>query len=250
MKIAVVALAGATLLAAACTSCSGRSDAVDHSAPGPGSPATGSELVLRTRTTGGIAGFGGPGSLPDFSLYGDGQVIAGSRSPVEYHLTPAAVRRLVAAASDAGLARRHDVTDPQMTDAIYKVITFVAGGRAVTSKIVQPGGGTKIATFLGRLDPARWPRTDLTAEPHPYRAERLAVLAVPVAGGTGPAWPLHPLATGTPVGTRTCSVLTGGDVARAERLAAQGDQWTDHGRAYRVTLRPLLPDETGCAALT
>lgn len=244
MKIAVVALAGAAIFAAAC---SGRSDAVGHSSPG--SPATGSGLVLRTRTTGGIAGFGGPGSLPDFSLYGDGRAISGNRSPVEYHLTPAAVRRLVAAASGAGLARRHDATDPQMADAIYKEVTFVTGGRTVSSKVVQPGAGSKIAAFLDRIDPARWPRADLTAEPRPYRPERLAVLAVPVAGGTGPAWPLRPLAAGTPVGTRTCSVLTGVDMAQAKRLAAKGGQWADRGRAYRVTLRPLLPDETSCAAL-
>lgn len=247
MKIAVVALAGAALLSAAC---SGRSDAVDHSTPAPpASPAAGADLVLRTRTTGGIAGFGGPGSLPDFSLYRDGLAIAGNRSPVEYHLTPAAVRRLVAAASGAGLGHRHDVTDPQLTDAIYKVITFVTGGRAVTSKIVQPGGGSRIGAFLDRLDPARWPHSDLTAAPRPYHPQRLAVLAVPVADGSGPAWPLGPLAAGTPVGTRTCTVLTGGDMTQAERLAAKGDRWTDHGRTYRVTLRPLLPDESGCAAL-
>jgi hypothetical protein len=246
MKTAVVvALAGAALLA---EGCSGRSDAVGH--PASTTPRAGVTLILRTRTTGGIAGFGGPGSRPDFSLYADGRAIVGNRSPVEYHLTAAAVRRLVRAATDAGLTRRHDVTDPQMADAIYKVITFVTGGRPVTSKVVQPGGGTRIAAFLADLDPARWPRTDLTAAPHPYRPERLAVLAVPVAGGTGPAWPLHPLGAGTPVGTSTCTVLTGGDIARAERLAAKGGQWTDHNRAYRVTLRPLLPDEPGCAALT
>lgn len=239
----VVAFAGVVLLG---TACSGRSDAVDQASP---APPTGTGLVLRTRTTGGIAGLGGPGSLPDFSLYGDGRAIAGGRALTEYHLTPQALRRLVAEASEAGLATPRTIDDPNMADAFYKVVTFVTGGRARTSKIIQGGGGGRVARFLERLNPSTWPRADLTADPRPYRPERVAVLAAP-GEGTGPTWPLRSLASATKVGVRGCTVLTGDDAAKAQRISTRSALWTDHGKVYRVTVRPLLPDETGCAALT
>lgn len=247
----VVACVGSVLLAG----CSGRSEAgLDRSAsPAPSAssaPAAGSGLVLRTMTSGGIAGMGGPGSLPDFSLYGDGLAIAGSHSPMEYHLTPQALGRLLSAAAAAGLAAPRTVADPRVNDALYKTITFVVDGRPRISRIPEPGGSDPAAAFLARLDPATWPRQDLSTDPRPYRPSRVAVLATPVETDTAPTWPFAPLASGTTVGTRTCTVLTGPDVGRAERLTARQTAWTDHGRVYRVTLRPLLPDEADCTALT
>jgi hypothetical protein len=43
-------------------------------------------------------------------------------------------------------------------------------------------------------------------------------------------------------------VLTGRDVAKVQRLAVRPD-WRDRGQTFRVTVRPLLPDERDCAAL-
>jgi hypothetical protein len=206
--------------------------------------------VLRTRTTGGIAGLGGPGSMPDFSLYGDGRAITGGARPMEYHLTSRALRRLVSEASTAGLATPRTVDDPHIADATYKVITFVTGGRARTTKIIQEGRGAddRAAAFLSRLDPARWPRGDQSAAPRAYHPSRVAALAsaAPDAGDAA-TWPFAPLAAGTPVGGFTCTVLTGRDAAKAQQAPARA--WRDHGRTYRVRVRPLLPDEHGCAAL-
>ena len=250
MKTATAsALAGIALLA---SGCAGSSNAdVDHPAPVPKSFGAGGSLVLRTTTSGGIAGLGGPGTAPDFSLYADGQAIvrSGTRQ-TEYHLTLKALQHLVAAASDAGLATPHTSDDRHIADGMYKNITFVTGGRARTSRIMLEAGGKAdpAAAFLKRLAPSAWPRTDLTAAPKPYHAARTAVLAAPAAG-KGPSWPYKPLTAGTRVGTRTCTVLDGADAAKAERAATSTPQWTDHGDTFRVTLRPLLPDEPNCAAL-
>jgi hypothetical protein len=255
MKTAVAsALTGLALLA---SGCAGDSDAQvgDSTSPRLGdstSPSLGAAdaLVLRTMTTGGIAGLGGPGTLPEFSLYGDGRAITGGAQPTEYHLTPQALRRLVSAASEAGLAKPRTVDDRNISDAMYKVITFVTGGRARTTKIIQAGdhADDPAVRFLTRLVPSSWSRGDQASTPRPYRPGRVAVLAVSSPDGTGPKWPFKPLNTGTRVGMRSCGVLTGGDAAKAQRLAAR-PQWRDGGQTYRVSIRPLLPDEHDCAAL-
>jgi hypothetical protein len=249
MKTAVrAAITGFALLAAGCAGDS-HAQVEDQAYPSLG---TADALVLRTITSGGIAGLGGPGTMPDFSLYGDGRAITGGAHPMEYHLTHRALRRLVSDASKAGLATPRTAGNPNVSDAMYKVIIFVIGGRARTTKIILGGGrpGDPAARFLPRLDPASWPRGDQSAAPKPYRPAQVAALATasPGAGGTAPQWPLKPLASGTRVGMRTCTVLTGGDVAKAQRLAAR-PQWRDGGRTFRVTIRPLLPDERDCATL-
>ena len=247
MKTAVaLVLTGLALLASGCAGDS-QAQVGDSASPSLGAA---DALVLRTMTTGGIAGLGGPGTMPEFSLYGDGRVITGGSLPTEYHLTPQAFRRLVSAAAEAGLATPRTVDNPRIADAMYKVITFVTGGRARTTKIIQGGGRADdpAAKFLTRLAPASWSRGDQTSAPRPYRPGRIAVLAVPSPDGTGPKWPFPPLGTGNRVGTRSCTVLTGGDAAKAQRMARR-PQWRDRGRTYRVTIRPLLPDEHDCAAL-
>jgi len=248
MRTAVAAaLSGVALLASGCAGDS-QAQVDDSTSPSLGS---GDALVLRTVTSGGIAGLGGPGTLPDFSLYGDGRAITGGTHPMEYHLTRQALHRLVADASKAGLATPRTADNPRIADAMYKVITFVTGGRARTTKIIQGGGRAddRAASFLPRLVPANWPRGDQAADPRAYRPKRVAVLAFASPGeGTAAKWPLRPLTPGTPVGGRTCTLLTGADVAKAERLAGRS-AWQDHGRTFRVAIRPLLPDEPDCAAL-
>src|SRR4051812_1818442 len=117
MKWAVsTAFAGIALLV---SGCAGNSRAaVDRPAPASSSAGADAGLVLRTTTSGGFAGFGGPGSIPDFSLYGDGRAIVRSPALTEYRLTPRALKRLVTAALDAGLATPRTVDDPKVADAM------------------------------------------------------------------------------------------------------------------------------------
>lgn len=249
----------AVLTSCAVTGCTGDSQAQVGDSPAQAGDSTspdlgsGEALVLRVRTTGGIAGLGGPGSMPDFSLYGDGRAITGGRRPMEYRLTRQAFQRLVTDARKAGLATPRTAVNPRIADAMFKVITFVSGGRARTTKVIQGGGDPSDPAlgFLPRLTPANWPKSDQAAPARPYRPARMAVLAVatPEEGGA-PKWPLKPLASNARVGTSECTVLTGADVARAERLMTGRTRWHDRGTTYRVVFRPLLPDERGCAALS
>jgi hypothetical protein len=241
------ALSGVALFVSGCAGDS-QAQVGDSTSPSLGSP---DALVLRTMTTGGFAGLGGPGTFPDFSLYGDGRAVTGGGQPMEYHLTSRALRRLVKEASKAGLATPRTVDDPNISDASYKVITFVTGGRARTTKVVQEGGHADdpAKKFLARLVPANWPRGDQASAPGPYRPSRVAVLAV-ASPGSGPKWPFGPLTSGTRVGTSGCTVLSGADATKAQRMAAIRTQWNDRGESFRVRIRPLLPDEPDCAALS
>src|SRR5690348_9910367 len=91
-----------TAIALLVSGCAGSSRA-GTGRPAEASAAAGGSLVLRTTTSGGFAGLGGPGALPDFSLYRDGRAIVSGTGLTEYHLTRQALRRLVAEASAAGL---------------------------------------------------------------------------------------------------------------------------------------------------
>ena len=65
-------------------------------------------------------------------------------------------------------------------------------------------------------------------------------------------WPLGPLGSfGAPRtdGVLRCGVLDGQDLERVRPLLAASHQltfWRSEGKTYRLDLRPLLPDESGC----
>lgn len=245
----VPALACAALTAgAALAACGDGSGTAEPSSPVPapsssssgGAPA-GENLVLRWRRTGGIAGLGGPGSLPDFSLYSTGRAVAsGQGGPTEYRLSPEAMRRLLDGARAAGLTRSHSVGPGGVADAITIVVTL----DGATTRIVQPEtqSGPE-GRFLRRLDPAAWPASDLVGKPAPYKPEKTAVLAGPATGSTTvKAWPLEPLGGGVPVAGSICTVAPAAKVPATNPDTA----WRSGGQTYSVRLRPLLPAESSC----
>ncbi|PRX04744.1 UNVERIFIED_ORG: hypothetical protein CLV66_1067 [Actinomadura viridilutea] len=256
---AAAALAG-TIALAACGPHDGTPDAAPSPAPSARQTdrAPAERLVLRWRRTGGIAGLGGPGALPDFSLYADGRAVfaqgAHAQTATEYRLTPDALRRLLDEARAAGLARsRTRAPRQQVADAFIVEITM-GGAR---TRIVHPEGVDDPAVrFLDRLHPPSWAASDQAGPSRPYRPARVAVLAGRVGADTGAhgvrAWPLAPLGRGERAAGRLCTVLTGRDAATAARLAAQNrfdTAWRSDGRLYAVRFRPLLPDEETCADL-
>jgi hypothetical protein len=98
----------------------------------------------------------------------------------------------------------------------------------------------------------------------PYEPAALAAIATPwVAPGADGglpapepvAWP-GPALPGEAMGSADLGVgcvVAEGDQARAVLTAAAkanaATPWTSGGKKWSVTLRPLLPDETGCADL-
>ncbi|MEU5881943.1 hypothetical protein [Spirillospora sp. NPDC047279] len=212
-------------------------------------PAAGT-LVLRWRMTGGFAGVGGPGTVPEFSLYGDGRAIARDGARLnEYRLTRDGVRRLTAEAEAAGLDRPRTIGPEDVADAMILEITL----NGVRTRVVQPEGQTTPVTrFWKRLDPEGWPPAERRGPDGPYRPLTVAVIAgEATTGGEVRTWPFkRALGGGEPAAGGICSVLSGADGRKAEGMAASaepGVRWRDHGRTYSVRFRPLLPDESTCA---
>ncbi|MFI0355474.1 hypothetical protein [Actinomadura sp. 9N407] len=238
--------------------CGGRTQGPEtgESSPSRVDPQDGG-LVLRWRMTGGIAGLGGPGSLPEFSLYGDGRAIVKSESsaPVtahrEYQLKPGALRRLLDEARAAGLDRSRTIgSDENIADAMTLVITM---GEART-RVVQPEAQNVPAVrFWKRLDPKGWPQGDQAAPAKEYRSTRVAALAgeSPASGGQRVSdWPVdRSLGEGERVAGGLCTVYTGEDRDTVVKHAATGDgdhRWRSGGKVYSVRLRPMLPEERTC----
>jgi hypothetical protein len=228
----------------------------------------GHRLVLRGWISGGIAGRGGAGTLPEFSLYDDGSAIApqgglsGPVRPTEYRLTPTALQGLLSEAHAAGLARSRTVDRPGVADATYLTLMFRAGGRIATTRIIEVGTENDPAERFWRQqlhaqgtgNGIEFPAADLARDPAPYRPARLAVLASDIGQDTGESakdWPLAPLNRGERVGGRSCTVLTGVELAKATQVLAADPRarWRSGGQTYLVSSRPLLPDEAGCRSL-
>ncbi|REE98811.1 hypothetical protein [Thermomonospora umbrina] len=247
------------LTVTALTACGTNEDPAPRTTALPTAPsvtAAPDALLLRWRLTGGIAGVGGPGSLPDFSLYGDGRALAPVREDGvevlrEYRLTADALGRLLDGARAAGLDRNRTVSDPRVADAFTLAIRY---GSART-RIQHPEGAADPAVrFWKRLSPEAWPAGDLAAPPRTYAPERLAVLTGEVVGGDRKArpWPLRPLGGGERAAGGRCTVLQGADTRRALELGTStpaGTAWRSDGTVYSVRWRPLLPDETSCRTM-
>jgi hypothetical protein len=242
----------------------GRPSASSTSARADPGPARSGKLVLRWRMTGGIAGFGGPATLPEFSLYEDGRAIttppAKGRPGAfaeqrEYRLYPAAVRKLLREARAVGLDRSRPVGS-DFPDAMVLEITM---GKART-RIVQPedwSDDRAVAFWKRRLHPRGWPDAEQAAPERRYEPERLAVLAgesPPAAGQRVSDWPLRrPLGRGVRAAGGICTVLTGADkdtVIKHVATAGPGHRWRSGGATYSVRLRPMLPDERTCRDLS
>jgi hypothetical protein len=210
------------------------------------------DVVLRARTVGGVGGIGGQDTLPDVSVYGGGRVIARDADwATEYRLTPAAYDRLVREAWRAGLATPRTIEPSGVADAFSTVLTFVPDRRPRTTMVIKiPGEGGAPAAFAARLDPKNWRAGDLAAGPTPYRPVRLVTLAyeAPDVEVASP-WPFGALGSGEQVAGRTCLPIDSQRTIDRARSVAGRHEWTYGGLGYRVSFRPLLPDEKGCAGL-
>jgi hypothetical protein len=253
---------------------------------GPSSPPGGDEdtLVLRVAHSGGFAGREAlVGRMPETSVYADGRVIFEGPVTLSYPgpalpntqvvmISPATLRELVAKAVAAGVKQGADLGRPGVADAPTTEITVRTDGGPQTVGAValaearaddpqlttaQQQARTRLRAFTAELD-----KLKAGAKPQPYRAEILAALARPyVEPGDelpgrpqevrwpGPALPGEPL---SPALKLTCVTATGEQADAITAAAAKANSitpWISGGNGWTVRLRPLLPDETGCADL-
>ncbi|QFZ18698.1 hypothetical protein [Saccharothrix syringae] len=210
-------------------------------------PPSGKTVALRVEVIGGGPLRPGTVTFPEFVLYGDRTLIrADGDVPVEHHLTREEFDRIYDRARSAGLETARTF-DEQAPDApVLEVVFGFDGGRSVT-RITAPDrespGEAGEVTRAVVVDPER----DLSSPHQPYAPERVAVVAGTSSGAAeGPEWPLEPLAEGVALNGGRCAVY---DAAQVHEIRSD-TTWTSRGVAYRVQVRPLLPDEADCAALT
>jgi hypothetical protein len=264
------------LVLAACAS--GGSDAEEP--PRSAGPYAPDDLVLRVEYTG---GFLAPqllaGRLPLVSVYGDGRVVSEGPVAAIYpgpalpnlqvrRIDAAQVQSLVDRAIDAGVGETTDLGTPPMADAPSTRFTVSTGLETLTREAYalseHPTGVTEeqaaaraeLAAFLGEL-------TDLaTGASQSYAPAAVAALATGYVPAEDPAlvqpdvrWP-GPALPGEPLGPGlglSCDVATGDQAAAVLEAAGSADllaPWLgDGGARWSLLLRPLLPDEAGCADL-
>ncbi|MFI0452623.1 hypothetical protein [Actinomadura sp. 6N118] len=226
------------------------------SAPASEAPSAGpsDRLLLRWRMTGGFAGLGGPGSIPEFSLYADGRAYAIQKgdvdSPVDslakFQLRSDALTRLLRDARAAGLERSRTAGSEDVADAQIVEITMGSARTRVIQPESQPADPA--VRMWKRLQPYAWPTADQQGSHRPYLPLQVAVLAgeTTSSGKTIKPWPLAPLAQGERAAGAICKVVTHLDSTTARELAQSNVVWLSQGKTYAVRLRPLLPNEHTC----
>ncbi len=227
--------------------------------------------------------------LPAYSLYADGRLITDGPVPAIYpgpalpnvqvqRLDDAAVRTLVDRAGAAGIAETTDLGSPPVADMPATLFTLTtAEGTAVRevaalSEYADQGDGAGLTEeqLAGRArlrelltalsDVGRQLTPDGRVPVEAYVPAAVAAVATPWVDPEDElvhpeqAWP-GPDLPGEPVGGPLevgCVVAAGGQadaVMAAAATANAATPWVSAGGRWSVLLRPLLPDESGCADL-
>lgn len=263
----------------------GSSPAPDNSSAPP-APGADDALVLRVSSAGGFVPASTlVGRLPQTSVYADGRVIFEGPVPASYPgpalpnlqwgtISPAVLQQLIDKAVAAGVKPGTDFGQPGVADAPTTEVTVrTAAGEQTVGAVAlrearpddprltkaQQEARTKLRTFVDELNDVS--TTLMTSQPQQYRPEALAALVQPYAEPDGqpgrPAtaeWP-GPALPGeklSPTVQLTCVTATGEQldaVLAAAKSATANTPWVWADTSWSVLLRPLLPEETGCADL-
>jgi len=279
------ATAALALLSACARPGDGAGAAPDVSSPAPlTAPATADGLVLRMTRQGGFVPVETvPGRVPEVSVYADGRVVTPGPQIQIYpgpavpnlevtDIGAAAAAELVRRAEAAGVRTGADFGQPGVADAPDTRIDVITGGGP--QSVTVPALGQAAPDDPRLTPPQRDARAKLTTfteelralgdrgEAKPYRPAAVAALAQPYSAPDdglparplpvawpGPPLPGPALSPGVKLG---CVTATGAEAAAVLAAAGEANQntpWTSGAERFRVTFRPLLPDESGCADL-
>ncbi|TDC82010.1 hypothetical protein E1193_13190 [Micromonospora sp. KC606] len=271
------------LILLATTACAQQDDPAGAAAP----TYPGDAVVLRIEHTG---GFVTPADLatrlPTVTVYGDGRMITQGPVVLRYPgpalpnvqvvtLSADEVGRLVERARAAGVGTAGDLGTPPVTDvpATRFALRGPTGVEETTVEaldVVGPEAGLsagqraareKLRAFAQSLTDAPAAGGGSAEPSQPYQPTAVAAVAQPwvadAEAGRQPevVWP-GPALPGAPLGATTglsCVTVTGDRVKPLLDAAATANAvtpWVSDGKRWRVTLRPLLPDETDCGSLT
>ena len=252
------------------------------------SSASGDELVLRVAYTGGFTSPTELATrVPVLSVYGDGRVVTAGPQIDIYpartlpnvlvqHISRADVDKLVRLALAAGVGTAADFGQPSIMDAASTSFTVLTGSGRKTTEVyalsetdgdisgvnqAQRAARAKLAKLFaeltdlpktlgaGALDEAKpFTYTALAAVSFPWQGNGEATDNQPELAWPGPALPGDPIG-GPEVGCVTAAGDALGKVLDAAKKANAATPWTSGGKRWMVAVRPLLPDESGCADL-
>lgn len=242
-------------------------------------------LVLRSESYGGFVPASRTlGRIPAISVYADGRVITTGPEPAIYPgpalpnvlvqmVSPDVVQELIKKGEAAGIRNGTDYGRPNVADAPTTRVTLDGpdGKQVVTAEALneaqpsdtrltteQKQARTKLADFVklltavpgdqGVSSAVAYQPTGVAVFSQPYTAQSSQTPG-PSKTWAGSALPGPYLYPATKTG---CLIYTG--AAKDKVLAAAKDStkitgWTDGGKEWLLTFRPLLPDETTCAQL-
>jgi hypothetical protein len=195
-------------------------------------------------------------------------------------ISEAGLQRLLALAADAGLLGPDAQYDAiGIADAGTAQFTVVAGGQRHTISAYALGESddrngldpaiaaqrARLRAFVARLGDLRHTLgSDVLGADAAYRFTAVRLFVQPAVAGEGPAqppieWPLAaPLAS---IGESAqpgdgsllrCAVVSGSDLEALRPLLTRANQatpWRSGGRSFSMTIRVLLPDESGCPGI-
>lgn len=252
-------------------------------------PGGDSTLVLRVEYVGGFVPVEWTyGRLPSYSLYADGRLITDGPVPAIYpgpalpnvqvqRLDDAALQGLLDEAVAAGIADTADLGSPPVADAPSTRFTLTtAGGTSVREVYAlseyaaddgmdagltdeQLAGRARLQDLLSALVDVGQEGT-AGDQVDSYVPSAVAAIATPWTDPEdglphperlwpGPPLPGEPLGGPLEVG---CVVATGADASAVLAAAVEASAetpWVSGQTRWTLTLRPLLPDESGCADL-
>jgi hypothetical protein len=266
--------------------CGGQGGTAEPAPDDPGAAPDPEAVAIRVVQTGGFVPASAiSGRLPLVSLYGDGRLITEGPVPAIYpgpalpniqrrQIPVEDVRTLVRKALDAGVGSGADLGRPTVTDMpdTRFTVTTTDGVKDIEVYALEMTEDGPNAGLTPEQRAARHKLAALLAElqelaagegSEPYPVTSLAAIATAYPEQTPPsepspppavAWP-GPALPGEKIGASDvvgCVTATG-DQAKAVLAAAAkanaATPWTSGGKAWSLVLRPLLPDESGCADL-
>ena len=200
---------------------------------------------------------------------------------VSYRISEEGVQKLLENAQAVGLLGPDAHYDSiGIADAPTTTFTVVAGGQrhTISAYALSEGGpnDTQLTPEVRRAraalfafeqrasDLRAWLGSAIVEPESPYRFEALRIFATPAQpdaqGGVAPGFADWPLATpvaafGAPLANvpeTRCGVISDGDLDTLRPALDKANQatfWRSGGATFQLTLRPLLPDESGCPSL-
>ncbi len=215
--------------------------------------------------------------VAEFTLYGDGTLLVadpdtrGADLPglIEFQVDPTGIQLLLNAAADHGALDpldsygSTDVADGDTTSFVVDAGSVQTGfgvydlagesGDVTAEQLAARGSLVELRNLL--RDYRTLLGSHIVSE-RPYALQAVAVFGLERGSGADVGFPFDLEVAGESIETRVlpvqCLIVTGSDVDVLTTLLTDAEpvsRWLINGNSWAIVLRPVLPDEGGCAEL-